>query len=259
MPPTTVTLTLPDARLRWLAGGILAGLLAATVAGSGIGPPSAFAADPATPPERTLTVSGTGRIVVTPDVADLRLGVSVTRPTVKAARSVAADQMTSVIGALKKLGIDATDIQTTGLSLQPNYDYSNNGNPARLTGYTLSNSLAVTVRDLDKLGEAIDDSLGAGATTLDGVAFRVDEPAKAQEQGRADAMKEARAKADTLASSGGVSIRGIASIAETAAPPPYPIYFGAERAAAIAADKATPVEVGTNDVTVTVSVAYLIG
>ncbi|MFL5681038.1 MAG: SIMPL domain-containing protein [Chloroflexota bacterium] len=259
MPPTTVTLTMPmpDARIRWLAAGLAAGLLAAAFAGTG-GPHSAFAADPSVPPEHTISVTGTGRVVVSPDVADLRLGVAVTRPTVKAARSVAADQMSKVIAALKRLGIADKDIQTTGLSLQPNYDYSNNGNPPRLTGYTLSNSVAVTVRDLDKIGDAIDNSLAAGATTFDGVTFRVDDPARAQDEARADAMAQAKAKAQTLATGAGVSIRGVASIAETASPTPYPIYFGAERAAAIP-DKATPVEVGTNDVTVTVTVSYLIG
>ncbi|HKG57063.1 MAG TPA: SIMPL domain-containing protein [Candidatus Limnocylindrales bacterium] len=260
MTPTTVTLTmpLPDARVRWLAGGLAVGLLAAAFVGSGGGPRSVFAADPATPAEHTLTVTGTGRVVVTPDVADLRLGVVVTRPTVKAARSVAADQMTKVIAALKKLGIADKDIQTTGLSLQPNYDYSNSGGPARLTGYTLSNGVATTVRNLDRIGDAIDASIAAGATTLDGVAFRVDDPARAQDQARADAMKQARAKADTLASGAGVSIRGVASIAESAGPTPYPVYFGSVRGG-VAADKATPVEVGSNDVTVNVSVSYLIG
>ena len=81
-------------------------------------------------PEHTISVSGTGHVVISPDVADLRLGVSVTKPTVKAARAAAADSMNRVIAALKKLGIADADLQTSGLSLQPVYDYSNNGNPA---------------------------------------------------------------------------------------------------------------------------------
>jgi hypothetical protein len=167
--------------------------------------------------------------------------------------------MTRVIDALKKLGIADADIQTNGLSLQPVYDYSTNTNPPRLTGYMLSNGVAVTVRDLDKLGDAIDDGLAAGATTLDGVTFRVDDPAKAQEDARKQAMAEAKAIADTLATSAGVSIVGVASISETSGPTPYPVYWGAERAAAVAADTSTPIEVGTNELTVTVSVVYLIG
>ena len=74
--------------------------------------------------------------------------------------------MTRVVAALKKLGIADADIQTTILSLQPIYDYSANTNPPRLTGYTLANSVSVTVRNLDNVGDAIDNSLAAGATTL---------------------------------------------------------------------------------------------
>jgi uncharacterized protein YggE len=257
MPPTTITVTLPDLRLRWLAAGLAAGMLVAAAAGPALGPRSILAADPTTPPEHTISVSGTGRVVVSPDVADIRLGVIVTRPTVKAARESAAASMTAVIAALKKLGIADKDLQTTGLSLQPNYTYSNGGGNPRLNGYTLSNSLSVTVRDLNKIGDAVDDALAAGATTLDGIAFRVDDPAKAEQQARSEALAQAKAKADTLASGAGVRITGVATISESVAPVPYPMYYGA--LAGIAKDTATPVQAGSNEVVVTVSVAYLIG
>jgi len=257
MEPTTVSFTLPGARTRALAVGVLAGALAAALASSALAPHSALAVDPTAPREHMISVSGTGRVLAAPDVADLRLGVSVTRTTVKDARNVAAGQMNRVIAALKKLGIADKDLQTSGLSLQPNYTYSNGGTP-RLTGYTLSNGVSVTVRDLDKLGDAIDDGLAAGATTLDGVSFRVDDPAKAQDQARKEALAQAKAKAQTLALGAGVSITGVASISETAAPIP-PIYYGGAQFGAMAKDAATPVQVGTNDVMVTISVEYLIG
>jgi uncharacterized protein len=257
MDATTITLTLPGARTRALATGLAVGALAAALASSALAPRSALAVDPTAPKEHTISVSGTGRVITAPDVADLRLGVMVTRTTVKDARNVAAAQMNKAIAALKKLGIADKDLQTTGLSLQPNYSYPNGGNP-RLTGYTLSNAVSVTVRDLDKLGDAIDDGLAAGATTLDGVSFRVDDPAKAQDQARKEAMAQAKAKAQTLASGAGVSITGVASISETAAPVP-PIYYGGAQFGAIAKDAATPVQVGTNEVIVTVTVEYLIG
>lgn len=258
MDSTTLTLTIPGARTRALITGLAIGALVAAVASSALAPHSALAVDPTTPKEHTISVSGTGRVITSPDVADLRLGVMVTRPTVKEARNVAATQMSRIIAALKKLGIADKDLQTTGLSLQPNYTYPNSGTP-RLTGYTLSNSIAVTVRNLDKIGDAIDDGLAAGATTLDGVSFRVDDPAKAQQQAREEAMAQAKAKAQTLASGAGVSIAGVASISEVASPVPYPIFYGAAQAGAALKDIATPVQVGTNEVDVTVTVEYLIG
>jgi uncharacterized protein len=258
MDSTTLTLTLPSARTRSLLTGLAIGALTAAVAGSAFGPRSALAVDPAAPNEHMISVYGTGRVVTTPDVADLRLGVSVTKPTVKEARALAADAMTKVIAALKKLGIADKDLQTTGLSLQPNYTYPPNGGTPRLTGYTLSNAVSVTLRDLDKLGDAIDDGLAAGATTLDGVWFRVENSAGAEKQAREQAMADAKAKAGTLASAAGVSINGVASISETSAPPPQPMFYEGARLQAVR-DAGTPIQVGTNEVVVTVTVEYLFG
>ena len=258
MRTITVTLPVPGARVRWVAGGLAVGLLVAGIASPAFAPRPTLAVDPATTPEHTISVTGTGTVLVSPDIADLRLGVSVTKPTVKAARETAAASMTKVIAALKALGIADKDIQTTLLSLQPTYDYSNGTNPPKLTGYMLSNSVAVTIRDLDKVGDAIDDALAAGATTMDGVTFRVADQAKAEDQARQQAMAEAKSRATTLASAAGVAISGVASISETSAPVPYPVYYGAAEAGAAARDVATPVQAGTNEVSITVSVTYLI-
>lgn len=260
MAPTTITVSipLPNARVRWAGLGLATGLVVALIAGPALGPRPILAADPASAPEHTIAVSGTGRVVISPDIADLRLGVSITAKTVKAARTANATAMTAVIASLKKLGIADRDIQTTILSLQPVYDYSSNSSVPRLTGYNLSNGIAVTIRDLDKVGDAIDGALGAGATTLDGVTFRVENQVAAERQAREAAMAEAKSKAQTLASAAGVSITGVASINETTAPVPYPMYYGAQAGAAVR-DLATPVQPGTNEVTVTVAVVYVIG
>jgi len=167
--------------------------------------------------------------------------------------------MTKVIAALKQLGIADKDIQTTTVSLQPAYDYSTQTNPPKITGYNLANGVAVTVRNLDQTGDVIDDSLAAGATSLDGVTFRVDDPAKAQAQARTDATNQAKANADTLAKAAGVSITGVASINEVSAPVPFPVYYGGAAAAPAADSVKTPIQPGTSDVTITVTVAYLIG
>jgi uncharacterized protein YggE len=259
MDPITMTIRMPGSRARWLAAGLATGLLVAAIASPAFAPRRTLAADTTTPAEHTIAVTGVGTVVTAPDVADLRLGVTFTRPTVRAARADAAAAMTKVIAALKALGIADKDIQTTNISLQPAYDYASNANPPRITGYTLSNAVAVTVRDLDKVGDAIDNALAAGATTFDGVSFRVDDPAKAQQQARTDAMTQARAHANTLAAAAGVAITGVASISETSAQTPYPIFYGAAGAPGAAKDVATPVQVGTTDVTITVSVVYLIG
>jgi hypothetical protein len=255
MTPITGSTARP--RLGWLAAGAFAGLALAVAFGPALAMRPAQAVDPATAPEHTISVSGIGRVITTPDVADVQVGVSFTRVKVRDAQAAAATAMQAVIAALKKTGIADKDIQTTSLSLQPVYDYSSNGTPPRLTGYQIVNGVQATVRKLDTISDVIDGALAAGATTLDGINFRVSDPAAAEAQARDAAMKDARAKADALAKAAGVSINGVSSISEQSGsvPVPQPQFAagGAKDAAA-----STPIQVGTNEVDVSVSVVYLI-
>jgi hypothetical protein len=256
---TTVTIPTPGPRARLIAVGIGVSLFLAATSAPALTPRPTLAVD-STAPEHTISVSGTGTVTLKPDVADLHLGVLITRQTVKSAQADAASAMTKVIAALKAVGIADKDIQTSNVSLQPAYDYSSNSNPPRITGFQMSNSVTVTVRDLARLGDAIDNGLAASATSLDGVNFRVDDQTAAEAQARQAAMAEAKSKAQTLATAAGVSISGVASISETSAPMPYPImYSGGAPAAAVDGSKvATPIQAGTTDVTITVAVTYLI-
>ncbi len=209
-------------------------------------------------PPRTISVCGTGRVSVNPDVADLRLGVTITANSVEAARSTNATVMAAVLGALRKIQIGQRDIQTTNLSLSPAYDYSSNRNPPLLTGYTLTNAVAVTVRNLESVGRAIDGSLAAGATSLDSIVFRTSDTSAAEREAREAAVADARAKAEVLAAAAGVSIAGVAAISEFSSAEPSPVYRGAMAKMAMT-DAATPVEAGTNEIAISVSVSFLIG
>ena len=162
---TTVTIPTLGPRARLIAVGIGVSLFLAATSAPALTPRPTLAVD-STTPEHTISVSGTGTVTLKPDVADLHLGVLITRQTVKAAQADAASAMTKVIAALKALGIADKDIQTSNVSLQPAYDYSSNSNPPRITGFQMSNSVTVTVRDLAKLGDAIDNGLAAGAPPL---------------------------------------------------------------------------------------------
>ncbi len=255
MSTVSVSLPMPAARTRWLATGALAALLTVALGAPAFGPHPTLASDTTNPPEHTISVQGTGRVIVTPDVADVRLGVMLTRPTVAQARADAASAMSAVIAALKSTGIADADIQTALLSLQPVYDYNSKTNPPKLTGYQLTNEVTATVRNLDKLADAIDGALKAGATTMDGVTFRRQDQTAAEKQARIAAIADARAKADTLASAAGVSISGVSSINELSATTPVPM----AQAAVPSADRAaTPVQPGTLDVEIDVAVVYTI-
>ncbi|HSK52783.1 MAG TPA: SIMPL domain-containing protein, partial [Clostridia bacterium] len=103
----------------------------------------------------SIAVSGTGRVAVEPDTADLRLGVMVVRSTVAEARAEAAATMGAVLAAAADAGVERRDVRTTLLSVQPRYDYRD-GKPPTLTGYELANIVEVVVRDLARLGDVLD-------------------------------------------------------------------------------------------------------
>jgi uncharacterized protein len=216
------------------------------------------AADTTGTPEHTITVSGSGDVSVSPDVADVLLGVTVTKPTVKDARAAAATAMTAVLAAVKQDGVADKDITTVNLSLNPVYDYSSGNSVPRLTGYQYSNTIKVTVRDLTKVANVVDDTAGAGATTIQGISFRLDNTTPVQAQARKLAMTDARARADALAQAAGVSIKGVASISEVTSSPIT--YYPQMSAAGVAKDSvSTPIQTGTTDILVQVTVSYLIG
>lgn len=210
--------------------------------------------DPSTDPG-TIVVSGTGRVAVEPDVADLRLGVALSRPTVEAARAVAAETMAAILVSVEGGGVARRDIRTSVLTVQPRYDYRE-GKAAKLTGYDLANAVEVTVRDLGKLGAVVDGALAAGATSLDGLSFRVDDPRDAESAARTAAVAQARERAGVLATAAGVRLKAVTGIVEGGPPPTWPQPRAAKMA--LAADAETQVEAGTTEIAVTVTVTFAI-
>ncbi len=241
---------------RALAVTAAASLLIGLIAGPIISNHATIGADPTGAPEHTITVSGTGQVSVAPDIADVVLGVTVQKPTVTEAQSSAATSMNAVIAAVEKRGVAAKDIVTVNLNLSPVYDYSNSGSAPRLVGQQFTNTVRVTVRSISSISGVIDDAISAGATTLQGVTFRVSDPKTIQTQARQVAMADARAKADALAGAAGVSVKGVASITE------YTSQTTPVVASGYALDSksaSTPVQTGTTDVIISVTVSYLIG
>lgn len=202
----------------------------------------------------TIVVTGTGRVAVEPDVADLRLGVTLTKPSVEAARADAAATMDAILRGVDGAGVPRADVRTAMISVQPRYDYRDGRAPV-LTGYEIANLVEISVRDLSRLGDVIDATLAAGATSMDALTFRLADPVPGEREARRQAMAEARSRADVLAEAAGLTIVGVSDIIEgQPIRPPGPV-AKAERLA-LAADIATPIEAGMLEVAVTVSVTY---
>ncbi len=203
-----------------------------------------------------IVVTGEGRITVQPDIAQITLGVEVTNVSASAALQDAASQMGSVVSKLKQQGIADKDIRTVSYNLTPEYDYSNRSSPT-LKDYRATNLVSVTVRDITKVGPVIDAVGGAGATRIQGISFSVSDPTAAANQGRDEAMKNAKAKADQLAKDAGVTLGPPISIQETGGTPSAPVPM-APAVAASGAVVQTPISPGTQEVQVSVTVVYSI-
>jgi len=258
-----MSVSAPRSAAAWIAMVALAALLAGLLAGPALGNALRPYPSPSSPPaagdqpsEHTLSVAGSGKVTVRPDMATIGLGVSVERPSADAARKDGAAAMSQVVDAIRKLGIADRDIATSSVSLGPVYDYPDRATPA-IRGYQLQNMVSVTVRNLDLLGAVLDDGVAAGATTVNGVSFDVADRAAAEAQARESAVADARAKANTLASGLDVRVTGVASVSEQVS---TPIWYGRDMAGpTAAADATTPVLPGSTDVTINVTVSFLIG
>jgi uncharacterized protein YggE len=237
--------------IRSLGAGALGALIVAVAALTvHVGPTTAAPATAADPAPHTISVSASGKVTVVPDVARLSVGVTVTRPTVKAARTVAAGVITNIVAAVKGLGVADADIQTSGLSLYPQYA---KGSSTRITGYTIGEQLQITVRDLDKAGDVVDASTTNGATEVNGISFELADPAKAMNDARASAIAAAQTSAQAMAAAGHVTLGAVVSIADVSPSTPY--YPGMARPFSVA-DAATPIQPGSQDVSVTVNVVF---
>jgi uncharacterized protein len=209
---------------------------------------AALALAPAQAAEKLVTVTGEATVAVAPDTAMIRLGVSTQEKTAREASEANAKQMTAVLAAIKDTGVADRDIQTSRLSLQPQYDPNKSGT-ARLTGFQASNQVTVRIRDIDKLPTVLDRAITAGANEMSGIEFVVSEQSKLLDQARDDAIADARRKAELYAKAASAKLGRVVSITEEGpAPPPRPIQ--AMRAGAV------PIAPGEQTLRAIVTVSY---
>ncbi|HUZ56322.1 MAG TPA: SIMPL domain-containing protein [Streptosporangiaceae bacterium] len=201
-----------------------------------------------------ITVTGTGTVSGTPDQLVLSMGVQTSASSVSAALAHANGAARRVIGALKSGGVHAADIQTSGLSISPNYS----GNSQVPVGYGVSEQLTATLRALSKAGSQIQAAVTAGgnATTVDGVSLNLADTSGLLARARTSAVRDAQAKAAQFARALGRPLGGVISISDQSATIPYPEFSasGAARAA-----PSVPISPGKQQVSVQITVVYAIG
>ncbi|WP_323715610.1 SIMPL domain-containing protein [Paracoccus aminovorans] len=203
-------------------------------------------------PLAKLTVTGEGESTAAPDLATISLGVSSRADTAAEAMRVNAEQQAKVIEALKAEGVEARDIQTSGLNLSPVIDYQD-GQAPKLTGYAAQNMVTVRVRDIGGLGPVLDKLVASGANEISGIAFSREDMTEALDQARGKAIADARHRAEVMAEAAGMRLGPLLSLSE--AQPgggPRPMMM----AAADAKRADTPVEAGELAVTAQVTAVF---
>lgn len=202
----------------------------------------------------TFTVTGEGKVFIKPDIATTTVGVQVNGPTVKQAQQDLNTKINQVSSAVKKVGIADKDIQTTNYSIYPTYNYQNGSQ--RITGYSASTQLTIKARDIDKINDVIDAATAAGANTVGGVTFDVDDKTVAQNEARQRAVAEAKTKAEAAAKAAGFRLGKIVNYSESFGGfgGPIPMMAKAEGAAP---DRApTQIEPGSSQIFVSVSLSF---
>jgi uncharacterized protein YggE len=216
---------------------------------------TAAAAAPA-PGSTRITVTGTGKVSGAPNQLALSMGVQTNGTSVAAALRQANSAVRSITAVLRRSGVAASDIQTSGLSIYPNYSGSS-GVPK---GYQVSEQLTITLRRLSVAGGQISAAAHAGgnATVIDGVSLNLSDTSTLLASARARAVADAKAKAAAYARALGRPLGPVVSLSETPAAQPYPVPEFATPTASRAA-ASVPVHPGTQQLSVTVTVIFALG
>jgi uncharacterized protein len=220
------------------------------------------------PVYNAITVNGEGEAFAVPDIATFTFNVSVDAATVSAAQEGVTKKMDTILSDLKSIGIEEKDVKTSDYSVYPKYTYSSQPcspnycppSQQKQDGYTASHSVTVKVRKTEDAGAALSAAGSAGATNLSSIAFTVDDMDVITNEARAEAIADAKQKAESLSRELGVKLVRVMGFSDnTGGGGPMP-YYSERSSAGMAVDmvqaKAPTLPTGENKVSVTVSVTY---
>lgn len=212
---------------------------------------------PASAPQiRTINAYGTGEVYLVPDIAYVYVGVRADADEVSTALNTSNVQTGKVAEAVKALGVEMKDIQTTNFNVYPATDYSPDGTISRKY-YVVENTIYITVRDLSKLGTLLDSVVRSGANTINGISFDVADKDAALTQARDMAVTKARAEAEGIAKAAGITLGNLQNINVSTSGGTVPIYEGKGGGGnAAMASSSVPVSAGQLLITASANLTY---
>lgn len=201
-----------------------------------------------------ITVQGTGKVAVIPDIATIQLGVQIEpRPTAEDATTALTEKMNAVIAFVREQGIEDKDISTAQLSVTPSYDFNQSGRVLR--GYEAQQTLTVKVRQVDTVGTLVSGSAGLGANQIGSVQFTTDDPRQLNVKAQQEAITDARTQAQALADSLDAKLGRITRFETGSQPTQPPILFERGLTASDATQK-LEVPSGESEINATVTITY---
>lgn len=204
-------------------------------------------------PVIALTITET--VAADPDIATLSAGVTTIALNAVDALEENSENMDAVIARLEALGIDERDIQTTGVNVNPQYDYDPPSQQQIFRGYRVTNRVSVKLREVARTGRVLDELVAAGATDIGGISWSIDDPSAAQDQARATALETARERALSMAQGAGYAGIRLLEISENiSSSRPMPMLEMAEASAV--RNESAPIRPGQVRTGVTISVTY---
>jgi len=203
---------------------------------------------------RTISVNGTGIIYLTPDIAYINIGVHTEDPEVGTAVDMNNQKSTAVISAIKALGVEAKDIQTTNFSVYNSVQYDPMSGMESGTIYMVDNTVIITMRDLAKMSDLLDGSIRSGANNINSVSFDIADKTEAIQQARMLALENAQTLAKELTDGAGVTLGAVQTISYyDYSPSPY---YGKGGAGLDSAASSSPINPGVMQLSVDVSIVF---
>jgi uncharacterized protein YggE len=214
-------------------------------------------------PTNTITVSGKGEVMATPDIATFSFTVSEEAPIVSDAQSKMDQKMKDILGYVSKSGVEDKDVKTVSYNIYPRYEWQGantyGGGKQILAAYVVSQTVQVKVRDLAKAGSLLSGIGEYGATDVSGLSFTLDKQDDIARQARDKAIADARDQAKVLAKSLGVSLGDIVNFSESSGGYPVPMYYMKDSAMGMGGavrNEAAQIPTGENTVTSNVVITY---
>jgi uncharacterized protein YggE len=208
---------------------------------------------------RTLNATGEGKVYLVPDIAYINIGVHSEAASVAEALKDNNAQAQAIQKALTDMGVDVKDIQTSAFNVYPMQQQNpkpGSTDTTPVTVYVVDNTVSVTVRDLQKLGDLLDTVVSSGANNINGIQFDVANKEAALTEARKQAIQDAQRQAQEIASAAGVVLGPVQSLNVNAIGNPGPLYAG--KGGFATADASVPVSAGQLLITASANVTYII-